>query len=85
MLLKIKLSLKNRLDIISFIHNRENVVLGLKDPRMLLTWNVWKPYLKNYVIVAVFRHRASVTKSLYARNRIDEKLGNKLWNKYSYV
>lgn len=81
----IKVSLKNKLDILSFIYNNRSIdkVFGFKDPRFLLTWDAWKPYLKNHVIVGVFRHPASVAKSLYARNRIDERLGNKLWNEYN--
>ena len=81
---KINLTLKNKLDILSFINNRpKNRVFGLKDPRMLLTWEAWKPYLKKYNIVAIFRHPSSVAKSLNARNGISEDLGNNLWKYYN--
>tara|TARA_Y100001960_G_C14573055_1_gene776860 strand:- start:164 stop:853 length:690 start_codon:yes stop_codon:yes gene_type:complete len=83
---QIKLSLKNKLDILSFINNRNsNEVFGLKDPRMILTWKAWEPYLNNSNIVAVFRHPASVTKSLYARNNLDYESSSYLWNTYNQI
>lgn len=81
---KIKLSLKNKLDILSFINNQDrSKIFGFKDPRMLLTWNAWKPFLKNYTIVSVFRHPSSVSQSLYVRNKIDNEYANYLWEIYN--
>ena len=82
---EIHVSLKNKLDILSFIYNNrsKSKVFGFKDPRILLTWDAWKPYFKNHVIVGVFRHPTSVSKSLYTRNQINEKFGNKLWYEYN--
>ena len=82
---KINVSLKNKLDILSFIYNNKsnNKILGFKDPRLILTWSAWEPYLKNHVIVGVFRHPNSVAKSLYDRNQINERLGKKLWYEYN--
>jgi len=39
-----------------------------KDPRMVLTFPLWKSMLRNYRIVAVFRHPMSVAKSLNKRD-----------------
>ena len=39
-------------------------VRGWKDPRMLLTYPVWRPLLPPHRIIAGFRHPASVARSL---------------------
>ncbi|WP_042357264.1 sulfotransferase family protein [Bacillus rubiinfantis] len=57
----------------AFIENNKKAIWGLKDPRTLLTFEIWKPYLEEAAdITYVFVHRpfeASVS-SLTSRDRI---------------
>src|SRR5438132_6905958 len=39
-----------------------------KDPRTVLTFPLWKPLLRNYTPVAIFRHPMSVARSLQRRD-----------------
>ena len=80
---KIKVSIKDKLDILNFLNLNRKAALCIKDPRMLLTWEVWKPFLKNYQLVGVFRNPESVSKSLNKRNNFDINSGYSLWNKYN--
>jgi hypothetical protein len=54
-----------------------------KDPRAVLTFPAWKPFLRNYRIVAVYRHPLSVAKSLQARDAFDLERGLQLWASYN--
>lgn len=40
---------------------------GIKDPRMLITYDFWKDHLPKHAIVGSFRHPVAVAKSLTAR------------------
>lgn len=57
----------------AFIEKNDKPVWGLKDPRTLLTFEIWKPYLEEVAdIVYVFVHRPfeSSVHSLAYRDRI---------------
>lgn len=54
-----------------------------KDPRTVLTFPLWKPMLRNYRIVAVFRHPMSVAKSLKTRDGLDLDRALQLWATYN--
>jgi hypothetical protein len=54
-----------------------------KDPRTVLTFPLWKPMLRNYRIVAMFRHPMSVARSLEKRDGIDVHRGLQLWATYN--
>jgi hypothetical protein len=73
------------LEIMRIFYNRDwnNPHLIIKDPRMVLTWDVWKKHLKNYQILAVFRNPDSVAKSLNRRDDMKLENGLKLWEIYN--
>lgn len=73
------------LEIMRIFYNRDwnNPYLIIKDPRMVLTWSIWKKYLKNYTILTVFRNSDSVANSLYRRDGIESQKGLKLWKIYN--
>ncbi len=57
---------------------------GWKDPRTLLTLNVWLRALQKRVfIVASFRHPTAVAQSLLARDKIPMEVGYALWIHYN--
>jgi len=58
---------------------------GLKDPRMLLTYEVWKQKLPDHRFIGTLRHPAAVVNSLAARDRLSvpAKQGFKLWYFYN--
>lgn len=74
--LKFTLPVENEGLFKNFIAEHEQPVWGLKDPRMLLTFKLWKPYFeKRADITYIFVHRSfeSSIKSLAFRNNISEK------------
>ncbi|MFO0808748.1 MAG: hypothetical protein U0746_09015 [Gemmataceae bacterium] len=54
-----------------------------KDPRTVLTFPLWKPYLRNYRILATLRHPLSVARSLQRRDGYSIEKGLALWREYS--
>jgi len=74
-----------KLEILRIFYNRDwnNPHLIIKDPRMVLTWDVWKKHLKNYQILAVFRNPDSVANSLNRRDGMELQKGLKLWEIYN--
>lgn len=57
---------------------------GWKDPRTLLTLDVWMAALERPIfIVAAFRHPMAVARSLLARNNIPIEVGLALWVRYN--
>ncbi len=56
---------------------------GWKDPRMILTLDIWLEVLKsNIFIVGSYRHPSAVAKSLLARDGIPLEIGYALWAFY---
>ena len=80
---KIKISIKDKIDILNFLNLNGKSTFCIKDPRIILTWRAWKPFLKNYNLVGVFRNPESVSKSLNKRNNFSIDKGYSLWNKYN--
>jgi hypothetical protein len=57
---------------------------GWKDPRALLTLDVWRGLLPcGLFAVAVFRHPTAVARSLLSRNRLPLDAGYALWSHYN--
>ena len=80
---KIKVTFFHKLSMMNILYNRRNKILGIKDPRLLITWEAWKPFIENYTIIGVFRHPLSVAKSLKKRNGFDTLKSIDLWGKYN--
>ena len=80
---KIKVTFFDKLAMMNVLYNRKNSILGIKDPRLLITWEAWEPFIESYTIVGVFRHPFSVSKSLNKRNNFDILKGVDLWGKYN--
>lgn len=55
----------------------------IKDPRLCLTWPVWKTYLEEPILVLVFRHPGEVGISLHTRNKFPQEFGQSLWHYYN--
>jgi len=57
---------------------------GWKDPRAVLTLDVWRAALPcRLFIVAAFRHPTAVARSLLSRNRLPLDAGYTLWSHYN--
>jgi hypothetical protein len=58
---------------------------GWKDPRAVLTLDVWRAALLPSMpfIVAAFRHPTAVVRSLWSRNRLPLEAGYALWTHYN--
>ena len=54
-----------------------------KDPRNVATFQAWRPLLKNYLPVAVFRSPVSVSLSLQRREGWSLDRGMALWREYN--
>ena len=79
----LKVTFFDKLAMMNVLYNRNNSILGIKDPRLLITWEAWEPLIKNYCIVGIFRHPLSVSKSLNKRNNFDIAKGMDLWKQYN--
>lgn len=62
--------------------HRQGVTL-LKDPRMVLAYELWRPLLVAPVEVMVFRHPGSVAASLTRRDQTPAERGLALWQTYN--
>jgi len=78
-------SLYIHLEILRVFYNRNwrQPHLIIKDPRLVLTWDIWKKHLRIYHILAVFRNPDSVAKSLNRRDGMDNLKGLSLWENYN--
>ena len=56
----------------------------IKDPRLLLTWPVWKEALKNTVPIVVYRSPLNVARSLKNRHGFPLSFGLDLWEYYNH-
>lgn len=60
---------------------------GIKDPRMLLTYEFWQSHLPNHQLVGTIRHPEAVTKSLLARKHknliMPKEQAYNLWQLYN--
>ena len=64
--------------------NGKSFIGGFKDPRTLLCFESWKPYLpKNFIFVGIFRHPLKVAESLKKRNRLSNEQSLNLWKIYN--
>lgn len=55
----------------------------VKDPRMMLTYSVWRPLLPPHRIVACIRHPLDVARSLARRDGLTLEQGVRLWATYN--
>lgn len=63
---------------------REYARWGWKDPRTVLTLDVWRGALPcKLFVVAAFRHPTAVARSLLSRNRLPLDAGYALWSHYN--
>ncbi|MDX1407378.1 MAG: hypothetical protein R3330_04575 [Saprospiraceae bacterium] len=57
---------------------------GFKDPRTLLVYDAWQPYLpEDAVMIAIFRDPESVVRSLDKRDGFDRDKSLRLWSDYN--
>jgi len=57
---------------------------GFKDPRILLCFDSWLPYLpRNFVLVGIFREPLKVTESLKKRSNFSFEKSLNLWKIYN--
>ena len=56
----------------------------IKDPRLLLTWPLWKEVLKNAVPIVVYRSPLNVARSLKNRHGFPLTFGLDLWEYYNH-
>ncbi len=71
-------------DIIAQYHQGEKP-WGIKDPRMLMTYELWAPHLPPHSLVGTFRHPLAVAESLFARDAfpIPKEQGLQMWLTYN--
>lgn len=62
------------------LHNKK---WALKDPRMLLTYNLWKKVLPEHHIVATIRHPFQVAQSLEIKNQTRKTKALEIWFFYN--
>lgn len=63
-------------DIFSFLSKHIKPLWGLKDPRMILTFDIWKPFLnqlEDIIYIFTWRPIQESVSSLVNRNKIDEQ------------
>ncbi len=58
-------------------------IIGLKDPRFLITLPFWEQACETIKFIGVFRHPSFVAESLYIRNNIPINHGLDLWFIYN--
>jgi len=56
---------------------------AIKDPRMLLTYNFWLPYLPNHKIISTIRCPIEVAQSLFLKNKLPFNIGIDIWHSYN--
>jgi len=57
----------------------------IKDPRLSLTFPVWKKYLGKPVTLIMVRNPAAVAVSLWRRDQIYDSLSHALWYRYTHA
>lgn len=77
---KLKFERSAKLLILNLDAHRPWVV---KDPRMCLTFGLWRPLLELPVVVYVVRNPIQIAQSLERRNQFPLQLGLALWEKYN--
>jgi len=66
------------------LKNNSILASGFKDPRLLLCFYSWLPYLpKNFIIVGIFRHPLKVVESLKRRSNFNYEKSLELWKIYN--
>ncbi|AJG79505.1 MULTISPECIES: sulfotransferase family protein [Bacillus cereus group] len=81
----IKYSIDISQDIVSFINKQTKPIWGLKDPRICLTFPIWKSLLECFLDVTyIFNWRPMQESilSLAHRDKIDEEKATKILNEY---
>ncbi|WP_395338663.1 sulfotransferase [Ningiella sp. W23] len=71
-----------------FINNTvpRDKLVGIKDPRMLLTIDYWTPYVDNFNIIGIFRRPEEIASSLSIRDEYGKasfEQGLNLWKEYN--
>lgn len=78
-------SLEERRDQVLEKYNLLQKPWGIKDPRMLLTYDFWKESLPNHALIGSIRHPKAVALSLAARKNlcVPMESGYRLWKIYN--
>jgi hypothetical protein len=63
--------------------NKPQLKWAIKDPRMVLTYNLWQPYLADNKLIATIRSPKEVVWSLYLKNNLAISQGVDLWYFYN--
>jgi len=64
--------------------NHSSLMAGLKDPRILLCLEAWRPHLpKEIMIIGIFRHPLKVAESIKKRNDLSYQKSIDLWKIYN--
>ena len=72
--------MREALDSLQATHSK----IIIKDPRMLFTWEAWRPLLPaQRQLVGSFRHPLAVAQSLIKRNRFELTSALALWSQYN--
>lgn len=72
-------------DIFSFLSKHIKLLWGLKDPRMILTFDIWKLYLNqlgDITYIFTWRPIQQSVASLVSRNKIDEQTATSFLTRY---
>lgn len=64
---------------------RAEAIWGVKDPRICLTFPLWRKHLEHPVCVFAFRNPCHVAKSLNRRDGFSLEYGLALWEKYNVL
>ncbi|KAB2388947.1 MULTISPECIES: sulfotransferase family protein [Bacillus cereus group] len=82
---ELRCSIELSSDIFSFLSKHIKPLWGLKDPRMILTFDIWKPYLNqlgDITYIFTWRPIQESVSSLVNRNKIDEQTAVNILTRY---
>jgi len=75
---------KETKDFITELLNYKSLGAGIKDPRFLLSSEMWLPFLpKDFLVVGIYREPLKVAESLKKRNGFNYAKSIKLWKIYN--
>jgi len=69
--------------ILTSFYSKNALAYGFKDPRFPITFEKWIPYMKNFVVVGIFRHPLKVAESLKIRNGFSYADSLNLWKEHN--
>jgi len=69
--------------ILTSFYSKNALAYGFKDPRFPITFEKWIPYMKNFVVVGIFRHPLKVAESLKIRDGLSYADSLNLWKEHN--